>query len=374
MAGPNVTQVAALIYDWYRNLGRGEMLDEATYALLEDILQTSMSLEQFRLMGSKLRNSPGFEERRERVLDHWGPVMHTTVDEEAANCFLAELFESFDHSLMFSHTLEAGKTSMRPGQVNDGVTTVGGNMPCWTLHLITRGQALYDGGDEIQLGRGSVLLFSPNASCHYRRHPSSKLWVHEWLLFQPRSHWAQWMDWPEVGAGVQLAQVSDKDSLSVICALSSEIRKLGETSMRLALDLQYNRLEELLIRASASGARPAPERQDARVAGACDFIRENLSRPFTVADVARHCNVSASRMAHLFQHQMGVGIMHWRNDLRMQQARRLLLDSSESVAEIAYRVGYGDPSQFSKYFAKHIGVGPREFRNSLAPAHSKSQQ
>lgn len=374
MAHRNVSHVATLIYDWYRTLGEDEILDETTYALLEDILQTSMSLEQFRLMRNKLRNSESFEARREQMLLQWGPVLEATPDEEEASRFLAELFESFDHSLMFSHTLEAGKTSIRPGQVNDTITAVGGNMPCWTLHLVTRGQGLYDSVGEMQLGRGNLLLFSPSASCHYHRDPSSKLWVHDWLLFQPRSHWTQWLDWPELGAGVYRLQITDKDEFNLMCGLSREVRQLGEDPRRLAPDLQYNRLEELLIRASDSMTGATPDHQDARVIRACDYVRDNLAIPFTVADVARHCNVSASRMAHLFQQQMGVGLMHWRNDLRMQQARTLLADGGDSIAEIAYRVGYGDPSQFSKYFSKHVGVSPREFRRSALGKRGKAQQ
>lgn len=372
MVESGTTEVAALIFNWYCQLDRVELVDESTYREVEAILQTSMSLEQFRLMGNKLRSDAGFDVRRLQLREEWGEAVAAGLDEESANRFLAELFESFDHSLMFSHTLEAGRTTVRPGQPNDVMTAVGGNMPCWTLHLTTRGRALYTCGEDIQVGRGDVLLFSPGATCHYQRHPGSKLWVHEWFLFQQRSHWSLWMNWPEVGDGVFRIRIEDVGGFARLVELGRAIQDLSGEAPGMICDLQYNRLEELLIRLSGSLSSGNAENQDSRVMRACEYIRDRLASPFTVADVAAHCNVSPSRMAHLFQRHTGVGLMHWRNDLRMQQARKLLLEGDRSVTAIAHEIGYGDPTQFSKYFTKHIGVSPREFRNSFRDAASNT--
>jgi len=52
-------------------------------------------------------------------------------------------------------------------------------------------------------------------------------------------------------------------------------------------------------------------------------------------------------------------------NLRLQQARKILLGSTNSISAIAKQVGYDDPTQFTKYFKKNLGCSPREFRQSF---------
>lgn len=47
---------------------------------------------------------------------------------------------------------------------------------------------------------------------------------------------------------------------------------------------------------------------------------------------------------------------------RMSEARKLLEESKYNVAEVAYRVGYANPSHFSRAFSRYFGVPPKECR------------
>ena len=130
-------------------------------------------------------------------------------------------------------------------------------------------------------------------------------------------------------------------------------------------DLQHNRLEEILIRSREYLSLPEGKVIDSRIQSACDYIQAHLAEKFNVDDVATACNLSPSRTAHLFKETMGVSLKSWSNSLRLQQARRKLLSSDDSVGEIARQVGYDDPTQFTKYFRKNLGCSPREFRQSF---------
>ena len=90
-----------------------------------------------------------------------------------------------------------------------------------------------------------------------------------------------------------------------------------------------------------------------------------LDKQLDINDLAAQLNLSSSRFAHLFKEQLGVGPKTWINDLRMQQARKLLLQSADSIATVGRRVGYDDPNYFTRYFSKSMGCSPREFRRTF---------
>lgn len=59
---------------------------------------------------------------------------------------------------------------------------------------------------------------------------------------------------------------------------------------------------------------------------------------------------------------MGKTFVAYVNDLRLGEACRLLLETDATVAEIAYRVGFGNLSNFNQCFRQARGTTPREFR------------
>jgi AraC family transcriptional regulator of arabinose operon len=105
---------------------------------------------------------------------------------------------------------------------------------------------------------------------------------------------------------------------------------------------------------------------DDRVAHAADLICRNLDRQLTLAQLADHCNLSPSRLRHLFTDQMNLSPQQFQEQQRMTRAQQLLQVSNHSVAEIAYQVGFDDPFYFSTRFKKSTGFSPRAFREKFA--------
>ena len=73
--------------------------------------------------------------------------------------------------------------------------------------------------------------------------------------------------------------------------------------------------------------------------------------------------VSAPYLSKLFHDHAGTSPSRYLTDLRMQKAKKLLLDSQLSIKEIAARVGYPDPFHFSKSFKNAVGMSPAQFRD-----------
>jgi AraC-like DNA-binding protein len=78
------------------------------------------------------------------------------------------------------------------------------------------------------------------------------------------------------------------------------------------------------------------------------------------------CNLSPSRLAHLFKETTGISIKYWHNNLRLKLAREQLLGTSDSISKVASNAGYSSQSQFTKSFKKAVGCSPSEFRKSIA--------
>lgn len=129
-------------------------------------------------------------------------------------------------------------------------------------------------------------------------------------------------------------------------------------------------VEELVFRLLRSGAAATVrgavgrDRDGDKIQAAMRFIRTNVARPLSVEDVARHVAMSASHFAHRFRAVARVTPMRYLKQLRLQEARTLLL-SGTRVSEAAMRVGYESASHFTRDFKSHFGSTPGDYAQSF---------
>ena len=74
------------------------------------------------------------------------------------------------------------------------------------------------------------------------------------------------------------------------------------------------------------------------------------------------CNMSPSRFCHEFKATFAVTFVEYLAQYRMEQAKRLLVNPTMPVADVAVAVGFNDPSYFTRVFRKQEGVSPSEYR------------
>ena len=92
------------------------------------------------------------------------------------------------------------------------------------------------------------------------------------------------------------------------------------------------------------------------------FISSNLSRDISLTDAAALVHLNPSYLSQLFKQQTGGKFVDYVIEMRMEEARKLLIKTSLRVSEIAERLGYGDISYFSSTFKKLTGCSPLEYR------------
>lgn len=82
----------------------------------------------------------------------------------------------------------------------------------------------------------------------------------------------------------------------------------------------------------------------------------------TLADLTRHFNRSASHISHLFKKENGMSIRAYCNNLKLEDAKKLLLQTDSTVTEIAFDVGFHDTSYFIFLFKKRFDISPLQYR------------
>ena len=93
------------------------------------------------------------------------------------------------------------------------------------------------------------------------------------------------------------------------------------------------------------------------------FVRDNYGEKLSVAQVAGIINMSESRFAHVFKKETGISFWEYVNQIRMNEAEKLLRETDLRVSEIAERIGMDNPNYFSARFKERKGIGPLEYRN-----------
>jgi AraC-like DNA-binding protein/mannose-6-phosphate isomerase-like protein (cupin superfamily) len=102
------------------------------------------------------------------------------------------------------------------------------------------------------------------------------------------------------------------------------------------------------------------------VAEALRLISQDLSRPWTVAELAAAVAVSPAHLSRLFRRGVGRPPMAHLSRLRAEAAAAMLLRSDEQVSVIGAAVGWADPNYFARRFRAELGVSPTAFRRGAA--------
>lgn len=96
----------------------------------------------------------------------------------------------------------------------------------------------------------------------------------------------------------------------------------------------------------------------AQVGRAIGWIRKHFAEPLRIEAVARRANMSTSTFHRHFKAVTAMSPLQYQKQIRLQEARRLLLAGQADAASIGFAVGYESPSQFSREYARLFGQPP----------------
>jgi len=92
------------------------------------------------------------------------------------------------------------------------------------------------------------------------------------------------------------------------------------------------------------------------------YMAQHFGEPLSLEDIARMVHLSPYYFSRLFKEREGLTFIEYLTNLRLEEAKRLLVKTEEKIENIAQRVGYGEANYFSRLFKRKVGMSPTEYR------------
>jgi signal transduction histidine kinase/DNA-binding LacI/PurR family transcriptional regulator/CheY-like chemotaxis protein len=100
------------------------------------------------------------------------------------------------------------------------------------------------------------------------------------------------------------------------------------------------------------------------IRSAMAYLHEHFSEPITRSDLARHAGITEDYLTFCFRQEFGTTPIEYLQRYRINQAKRLLKDSQDTITKIAMDVGFSDSGYFSRIFRRETGMSPEVFRRT----------
>jgi AraC-like DNA-binding protein len=138
---------------------------------------------------------------------------------------------------------------------------------------------------------------------------------------------------------------------------------MREIIYRLLMGAQGGRLRQL---AALGGATH-------RIVEAIARLRKDFDQPLRIDDIAREIGMSVSGFHHHFKAVTAMSPLQFQKQMRLQEARRLMLAQGFDAASAGYQVGYNEASHFNREYKKLFGAPPIRDVERLWEADGKSE-
>jgi len=166
---------------------------------------------------------------------------------------------------------------------------------------------------------------------------------------------------PLFRAFVRLVDLLDEpESIPVLAPLLSK-----EILYRLLVGEQGPRLRQMAMTGS----------HGSQIAQAIGWLKRNYSKPLRIEDLASQAGMSASTFHQHFRTLTAMSPLQFQKWLRLNEARRLMLNERQDATSAAFQVGYESPSQFSREYRRQFGAPPlRDIKNlhRLGPQEART--
>lgn len=120
----------------------------------------------------------------------------------------------------------------------------------------------------------------------------------------------------------------------------------------------------LALRGRTPAPAPRPCLPAAVLRRATEFLYAEMNRNPGLTELAAAVGMNVHHFSRLFKRSTGLAPHQYLGNMRLERAKRMLAEGRAPIIEIAYEVGYANPSQFSAFFRKRTGLSPTEFRRA----------
>lgn len=107
-----------------------------------------------------------------------------------------------------------------------------------------------------------------------------------------------------------------------------------------------------------------------RIEKAFDYMNANYNRGISLEEVAKVASMPEVSFSRFIKKRTGSTFIDSLNEIRLGHATKLLISSTQTIAEIAYKCGFNNISNFNRIFKKKKSCTPKEFRDSFSGTRS----
>lgn len=244
---------------------------------------------------------------------------------------------------------------------------------CFALAVVVQGRKVAKvQGSQLSYGPSQYLVLSRAMECESRVVEASpqKPYMSLYLKLPPRLLARTLIDLADADldrgeqppAAQAFVNSLDEELADALVRLLKALARPSQAEALAPLQLQ-----EIIFRLLESDSA-AFLRREAAAAGhdqqiwkAIEYIRRNMASRLTVEEIAGHVGMSPSHFAHIFRDVTRTSPIQYAKDVRLNQARLLLIAEGARVGEAAQQVGYASPSHFTRDFTDQYGLPPGRY-------------
>ncbi len=99
-----------------------------------------------------------------------------------------------------------------------------------------------------------------------------------------------------------------------------------------------------------------------RIEKVFEFMNSNFDKPITLTDVSKIANMPEASFSRFIKRRTGYSFIDSLNEIRLGHVSRMLIDTTHSIAEVAYQCGFNNMAHFNRTFKNKKTLTPKEFR------------
>ena len=152
----------------------------------------------------------------------------------------------------------------------------------------------------------------------------------------------------------RIMELNQKHAFDSVLELLSILHDLSASrNMRTLSDATFNNSEQYTYNSR-------------RIEKTFEYMNKNFDKAIMLSEVARLSSMSEVSFSRFFKQRTGITFIDSLTEIRLGHASRMLIDTTNSIAEIAYNCGFNNISNFNRIFKKKKNCTPRSFREEYA--------
>ncbi|SDN01403.1 AraC-type DNA-binding protein [Paenibacillus sp. yr247] len=232
----------------------------------------------------------------------------------------------------------------------------------WAFIYLAGGKGSYqvDDGAVQRVESGSLLFLRPGVVYNYGP-DADGYWDEYYFTFEGNriEEWlSSWLTQVDLAKQVGHEDATQHNRIE-------RIFMLMESGLPDNIDRAALLLESLLFEFMLKAQVPTETTKTQQVIDLMDDLGDSLFQPFDAKSIAKRHHISVSTLRRVVSEYTGYPLNAYIHRLKIAEAKNILLNTDNTVKEIADSLGYRDVFYFSRLFKKYVGVSPLFYRNNM---------